>query len=127
MMKLIVLAVILAASVGDLLGADRKADSPSFFGLNGVGFFHYRDAPGAIDKANQKLAWMQQAGAKWDRFDFWWGGIEPKKSRGEGEEADWLIDFYTQHGVSMLPILCYKAEWMKGPPQNDQDFTDYAR
>src|SRR5436190_9013551 len=121
-------AIILAAMLSPMAAASEKADAgPPFFGLNGVGFFHYRDAPDAAAQARRKLDAFTHAGAKIDRFDFWWGEIEPTRGTFKWDKADWLIDFYQRAGVGMLPILCYRANWMKDdPPHTDQDFADFA-
>lgn len=101
-------------------------DRAGFFGLNGLSFFHYRDAPDADAIAHRKLDWLKSAGASWDRFDFWWGEIEPQPGRFKWDKADWLIDLYARSGVEMLPILCYRAQWMKDPPQREKDFAQFA-
>src|SRR5947208_15574485 len=102
------------------------AGADPFFGLNAVGFFHYRDQPDAAKTAAQKMAWLKQAGAKSDRFDFWWGEIEPKPGEWKWNKADWLVNFYTQQHIAMLPILCYRANWMNDPPHSEEDFKAFA-
>jgi hypothetical protein len=118
-----VLIVISFLVVGS---AARGAERESFFALNGVGYFHYRDEPDAAVRAKQRLDLLNRAGARGDRFDFWWGEIEPQRGQWKFDKSDWLIDFYQQHRVQMLPILCYRANWMNDPPRAEQDFGDFA-
>lgn len=103
-----------------------KTASSSLFGLNGVGFFHYYQAPNAPEMAEEKMRWLLRAGARWDRFDFWWGVIEPKPGVWNWQPADWLINFYAKHHIQMLPILCYQAAWMRQSPHTAQDFAQFA-
>ncbi|MBV9851105.1 MAG: endo-1,4-beta-xylanase [Armatimonadetes bacterium] len=109
---------------------NETCDTAGLFGLNGVGFFHYRDAPDAQETARKKMDFLQQAGATWDRFDFWWSEMEPRRGVWKWDKADWLVDFYARHGVNMLPILSYRAAWMTQPPhtpEDDAEFADYVR
>ncbi|MBV9469948.1 MAG: endo-1,4-beta-xylanase [Abitibacteriaceae bacterium] len=96
------------------------------FGLNAIGFFHYRNAPDAAAMAQKKMDVFKQTGATWDRFDFWWGEMEPKKGEWKWDKADWLIDFYMRNHVNMLPILSYSASWMKQSPHTPEDYADFA-
>lgn len=109
---------------------NRAGDTTGLFGLNAVGFFHYRNAPDAHETAQTKMKALKQAGATWDRFDLWWSEMEPQKGVWTWDKADWLVDFYARHGVNMLPILSYRAAWMTQPPhtaQDDAEFADYVR
>lgn len=105
---------------------NETADLSGLCGLNGVGFFHYRNAPDALKTAQAKLDAFKQTGATWDRFDFWWSEMEPTKGEWKWDKADWLIDFYTRHNIHMLPILSYHAAWMKESPHTPADFADFA-
>ncbi|MCL5283269.1 MAG: glycosyl hydrolase [Armatimonadetes bacterium] len=107
--------------------ASPKPITPSFFGINGVGYFHYLTAPDAHQIARQKMNWMNTIGAKSDRFDFWWSVMEPAKGKWDWKDSDWLINFYRRNKISMLPILCYNAAWMKNSPSTSEDDAEYAR
>ena len=98
----------------------------SLFGINGIGYFHYMDSPNAHSIARQKMIWLKQDGAAWDRFDFWWGSIEPKPGVWKWEQADWIIHYYARHHIQMLPILCYQAAWMHQSPHTPEDFAEFA-
>lgn len=110
--------------------ANQTSDTSGLFGLNGVGFFHYRNAPDAEQTAQKKMDFLKRTGATWDRFDFWWSEMEPVKGTWKWDKADWLIDFYARNGIQMLPILSYRAAWMKNPPhtpEDDAEFAEYVR
>jgi hypothetical protein len=106
----------------------RAAGGPEvgFFGMNGVGFFHYRGEPTAEARAQERLSAVRQAGAGWDRFDFWWGEIEPKPGTWKWDRGDWLVDLYAKRNVGMLPILSYRANWMTKPPHTREDIDQFA-
>lgn len=104
----------------------RADTSQLLFGLNGIGYFHYLNAPNAHQIAQEKMQWLEQAGAKWDRFDFWWGTIEPQPGVWNWSQADWLVSFYARHHIHMLPILCYQAAWMHQSPHTPEDFAQFA-
>ncbi len=110
-----------------LSAASPKPISPTFFGINGVGYFHYLTAPDAHTTARRKMRWLKQAGASSDRFDFWWGVMEPDKGKWNWKDSDWLINFYRRNKIRMLPILCYNAAWMKKSPSTSVDDAEYAQ
>jgi hypothetical protein len=120
------LAAVLAGGAARAADRDAPADLSGLFGLNGVGYFHYRDNPDAAQAAQAKMDFLKRAGAAWDRFDFWWGEIEPQKGTWKWDKADWLVDFYTRNRIQMLPILCYGAAWRKESPSTPEDFADFA-
>lgn len=110
--------------------ANETRDTAGLMGLNGIGYFHFRNAPDAEQTAQKKMDFMKKAGVTWDRFDFWWSEMEPVKGTWKWDKADWLIDFYTRNGINMMPILSYRAAWMKNPPhtpEDDAEFADYVR
>lgn len=109
--------------------ANDASNTDGLFGMNGIGFFHYRDAPDAETTAQKKMDFLKKAEVTWDRFDFWWSEMEPTKGDWKWDKADWLIDFYAKNGMNMLPILSYRAAWMKEPPytpEDDAEFADYT-
>ena len=123
-------AVVAAPALTPAAQANETRDTAGLFGLNGVGFFHYRDAPDARQTAQKKMDFLKRAGATWDRFDFWWSEMEPTRGAWKWDKADWLVGFYARSGVNMLPILSYRAAWMTQPPhtpEDDAEFADYVR
>lgn len=99
----------------------------SFFGINGVGYMHYRDARDAAKVANRKMSVVKQIGATWDRSDFWWSVLEPKPGAWDWSKGDWMIDYFARNKVNVFPILAYNAEWMKEhSPSSTQDFQQYG-
>ncbi len=59
---------LVAAPVAQI---NQTGDTSGLFGLNGVGFFHCRNAPDAEQTAQKKMDFLKRAGATWHRFDFW--------------------------------------------------------
>jgi hypothetical protein len=105
----------------------RKPIEPTFFGINGMGYLHYREDKDATRTATRKMGFLKQMGAATDRTDFWWGIIEPSKGQHDWWRTDWMIDYYRQRAVEPLPILSYNAAWMGDvSPHTPQDFADYA-
>jgi hypothetical protein len=128
-MRVISMIAVLAAvgaSPSPQPSPSKGKKAGDFFGLNGVGFFHYRDSADAHDIAQRKMDALRSAGARWDRFDFWWGEIEPEKGKWKWDKADWIVEFYRRNGIGMLPILCYRANWMQSPPHTEEDFREFA-
>ena len=126
----------LAAAGLFLLGLHARAAQPdlptppaptsTLFGLNGVSFFHYRNAPDAHDTAQKRMDALKRAGADWDRFDLWWGEMEPTRGVWKWASADWLVGFYARNHVQTMPILSYRAAWMTQPPHTPQDRAEFA-
>lgn len=97
-----------------------QADNSSPFGINGLGFFHSRNNPQVFEERIPYLQRMKAIGIEWDRFDFWWGVIEPEPGRFEWAFPDRVIDFYARHHLQMLPILCYHSNWSSGQAPADE-------
>ncbi|MGC8834295.1 MAG: beta-galactosidase [Armatimonadota bacterium] len=91
-----------------------NTDSP--IGINGIKWFHTRNSPYVWQYAERQMARMKSAGITWDRFDAWWSVIEPERGKFDWRFMDSIVEFYTQHGVQALPILCYSSAWSGGTP-----------
>ncbi len=117
-----------AAHAGDLEeGVSRKGAQESFFGINGVSFFHYWKNGDALEVARRRIEWMRKAGARWDRFDFWWGTTEPERGRYDWRAADTIVSLYEEAGIAMMPILCYASAWSGGvAPADGAERDRYA-
>lgn len=111
-----------------LLAALPALAADNFFGINGVGYMHYRDQGDAAVTAHDRLAWMREAGASSDRFDFWWGVMEPEQGRFDWSRGDRLMGLYEGQDVALLPILCYASAWSGNmPPADEQEQELFAR
>lgn len=127
--RFVLLCAVVLSCVPCLAQPSRFAPKPlseDFFGINGLGYLHYRDAKDATRTVTRKLAALKQSAAATDRTDFWWGVVEPQKGYYDWGRTDWLINYYKQNRIAPLPILCYAAPWMQQSPHADQDFADYA-
>jgi len=59
---------------------------------------------------------MRQAGIRWTRNDFSWGGIEPRPGEFNWSRLDSFVDGMKEIGVEILPILDYTVRWATTAP-----------
>jgi polysaccharide biosynthesis protein PslG len=97
---------------------------PTYFGINGVGFFH---RPKASDDLDKRWQLMKELGVRWDRTDMWWSEIEKQPGRWDYTVSDNAMAAYRDHHVQVLPILNYGAAWndTRGPA-SDQERDQWA-
>jgi len=112
------------ASATGAFYSSPPASSP--FGINGVGYFFFRDSPDAEKTASHRMDLMDQAGIAWDRFDFWWSVIEPEKGKFVYNTPDQAIALYRKHHIQMMPILSYSSAWGHHPPADDAERAAFA-
>lgn len=117
MLSLVVLTALLVQPVP----TTQSHRSP--FGINGCAWSHLGANTDAFDreKGLKRLAALVEAGAAWDRCDFWWSRIEPKPGQFAWRDYDWIIEQYERAGVQVLPILCYASAWSEGKAPVDDD------
>ena len=68
-------------------------------------------------RADAKMAVLAQAGARWIRFPFLWGEIEPAQGEFDWAKYDELVGMVAKHGLQILGTLCYCAPWAALDPQ----------
>lgn len=107
-------------------GPETRPITESFFGINGIGYMHFRDKPDAAGRAQRKMNVLKEAGFAADRADFWWGIAEPEPGKWNWASHDWLVDFSLKNKVEPFPILSYNAAGKKTSPATDQEIADYA-
>ncbi|MCX7019088.1 MAG: hypothetical protein NTY46_08905 [Candidatus Sumerlaeota bacterium] len=107
------------------LDATAPLNPPTYFGINGVGYFH---RPDQADELKQRWELMKELGVKWDRSDFWWSDIEKQPDKWDFSKTDSASKLYRSNGVQMFPILDYGAAWRdsRGPANNEQR-AEWAR
>ena len=102
-------------------------DANSPFGINGIKWFHGMTSPTLFQDAERDANLMRRAGMAWDRFDAWWGAIEPHQGQFDWSFMDRVVEFNARHGISTMPILCYSSAWSGGkPPLDDAERERYA-
>ncbi len=65
-----------------------------------------------------RLEYLEEGGFGWTRMDFVWNGIEPQNGTFKFDELDRYVDNCTAHGIRILAILDYSAEWASSAPEN---------
>lgn len=126
LLALLLLATALSApSSKQPYSSHPNIDSP--IGINGIKWFHARNSPYIWQYAERQMARMKSAGIAWDRFDAWWSVIEPEQGKFDWRFMDRIVEFYAQHGVQALPILCYSSAWSGGmPPIEPEERARFA-
>ncbi len=102
------------------------AADESYFGLNGTKMFHVPEQKDTT--VAQRIAWMQEAGVRWDRSDLWWHVVEPRRGEFDFSRADLVLETLNAHGIEWYPILCYGSAWYHAEhtaPLSDQDYDDF--
>lgn len=84
--------------------------------------------------ADRDLKLVQDAGFRWVKQEFAWREIEPvQKGDFDWSRTDRIMDQIDSHGLKVIVRLGVQPEWAGGgfpeigPPDNLQDFADYAR
>ncbi|GAA3121948.1 hypothetical protein JOF29_006690 [Kribbella aluminosa] len=65
------------------------------------------------------------AGMQWDRMDFDWGSVEPRKGQiDKAAVAEYVRQFNLakSHGITILPVLAYTAGWAANRTGYSYDF-----
>lgn len=130
-MKSLLFWLLFILLIGGISSSSASQTDPSSpLGINGLGFFHSRNNPRVFEEKIPYLQRMKAIGVEWDRFDFWWGVIEPEPGRFEWAFPDQVIDFYARYHIQMLPILCYHSNWSSGQAPADEEerqrFANYV-
>jgi hypothetical protein len=125
----LLISICMAASAAAATNAELDATAPlnfeTYFGINGVGYFH---RPDEAEELQKRWELMKELGVRWDRSDFWWSDIEKKPGEWNYAKADAAMRMYREHGVQMLPILDYGAAWRRTEaPANEEQREEWAR
>lgn len=85
---------------------------------------------------DQRMAGIAASGAKWVRFDFNWGNIQPDNATSfQWDEYDKLVAAAQKNHLYTLGILTYTPEWARASickdsdkcqPADNQQFADFA-
>ncbi len=129
---LVLLLTVLCGATGraQLARGSQSDNSSSPFGLNASAWSHLGANTDNFDEAQgeRRLGLLRESGAKWDRVDFWWGRIEPRRGEFVWRDYDRVVDKYQRAGVSLMPILAYASAWSNGvAPATDQERALYGR
>ncbi len=91
-------------------------------GRAGACYSFYYDPPQGPDRPFIQMA--QDAGSRWDRFDFIWPNIEPANGSWNFDAYDTLVNDLDATGMNMVGILLWTPDWAAtrggvGPSQAD--------
>jgi hypothetical protein len=64
-----------------------------------------------------EMQMMQRAGIKWMRADWLWSACQPTAGDFRWEALDSRYKSAREHGISLLPILCYGVDWASTRPE----------
>jgi hypothetical protein len=78
-------------------------------GRMGACYSFYYDPPEGPDRPFIQMA--QDAGSRWDRFDFIWPNIEPVNNAWNFGAYDKLVDDLDAAGMQMVGILLWTPDW----------------
>ncbi len=81
-------------------------------------YYQYGDSAAAALAASK----MAEAGIRWDRDDFEWSVLEPKKGQLNWAPFDGMVSHDLERGVNVLGLLCYGAMWWH-TPVNTKDMS----
>lgn len=113
-----------AQGVENALPTSGPLNFPTYFGINGVGYFHRSDLK---DDLARRWELEKELGVQWDRSDFWWSDLEKEKGKWDFSKGDAAMQIYRDHGVQMFPILDYGARWRQTrAPANDEERAEWA-
>lgn len=127
---LLLTALCSAAGRAQLARSSQGGNSSSPFGLNASAWSHLGANTDNFDEAQgeHRLALLKESGANWDRVDFWWSRIEPRRGEFVWRDYDRVVDKYQRAGVNLMPILAYASAWSNGvAPATDQERALYGR
>jgi hypothetical protein len=127
-MNRVVLIVILVGLVGCKSPNGPSSSSPNFpnaptfvseyenwpFGVTAglaTRYYQYGDSVTASLVPDK----MASAGIRWDREDFEWSVLEPKKGKFNWVPFDDMVNKDLSGGVNVLGLLCYGAMWWHNP------------
>ncbi len=69
-----------------------------------------------------------EAGVKWTREDFGWGGIERAPGQYQWDYHDKLIETAHRYGISVYAIVAYWPGWSKAyTPEGIRQYADFMR
>lgn len=77
--------------------------------------------------AQQEMTAMREAGIKWVRSDFDWGGVEPEEGKWNFSSLDETVQWAQDAGINILPILDYDVAWARPVNKHLDKWTTYVR
>ncbi|MBI4978941.1 MAG: hypothetical protein HZC28_15795 [Spirochaetes bacterium] len=80
-----------------------------------------------LDPKSPYYGWLLYLGVDMLRWDFTWGGVEPKRGEWKWENLDKLVENHLAVGVTPAPILDYFVGWASkdGKGRISDDFTPF--
>jgi hypothetical protein len=113
MFKNIILMILGILFFFNIAYCDQYVNVPNRcqFGINALKTFHIPDQ--LFTTVSTRIGYMHELGVTWDRSDFWWNKIEPKRGSFDFTFPDKAISFYEKNDIQMFPILCYHSNWAK--------------
>lgn len=126
-----VVFIFLSLSFSCAFSQNDPRDSDSPFGV--LGFlpwkhpwnnYHYD----TIEKVEQSVRLMREAGIGFVRMDFLWYDLEPEQGRFDFGWYDQIVDVLAKYNVRILGILHYNPRWRTDAEWNaPPDFDSYEK
>jgi len=101
-----------------------QLDPASPFGM-GIYLYRYPGHAAGLKEMDRAAQMAEDAGVKWSREEFGWGGIEREKGKFDWTFYDNVVATAKRHGVSIYGLLSYWAGWTK--PYTPEGIEDYCR
>lgn len=125
-----ILGALLLVGLASVVPARATVPAPA----DGYGF-----SPGAatdylpLADVERELTAVSATGATWLRILIDWNRIEPSKGHYDWTRIDALVAAARRHGLKILGVIAYTAEWARPPgsfftafPENPQEFGTFA-
>ena len=121
----IVLAILLSGCSLFNQSTPDPRENTSYFGVNSTKAIHISDSLDSTIK--QRVEMMEELGVSWDRINWLWNVVEPRKNKFDFRTMDKLLKFYKKNKINIYPVLCYGAAWWKdrNSPINEKEIEDY--
>ena len=83
---------------------------------------------------NREFDRIKATGARWVRFDFYWGALEPSRGSYNWALTDRAVNAAHARGLQVLALVTYTPTWARpagttdhAPPTNPQDYANFIR
>ncbi|MDR3194669.1 MAG: beta-galactosidase [Tannerella sp.] len=78
------------------------------------------------DRMPKNLQMMRDAGARWVRTDFSWGGVESPQGNWHFEHLDRVVEETGKQGIQVLALLLYNVAWANPAYQHLDAWLTYV-